>query len=257
MKGLDHLIYFSSTSDSSGTATVTMTFAQGTNPDTAQVQVQNKLQAGDRAAADPGAAAGAGGHQVGAQLRPDRRAASRSTARTTRTTSATTSPRRSRSRSRRITGVGDTQFFGSQYAMRIWLDPIKMANLQVTVGDVIAAVTAAERPGLGRPDRRPADGPGPAAQRHRQCAVAPADTPQQFREIIVRANPDGSTVKLGDVARVEIGAENEAYISRYNGHPATGLAIKLAPGANALADHQGGEGAAWRSCRRTSRPTSR
>ncbi len=74
MKGLDHLLYFSSTSDSSGTATVTMTFAQGTNPDTAQVQVQNKLQSATRAAAAGSPAAGPDGHQVGAQLRPDRRA---------------------------------------------------------------------------------------------------------------------------------------------------------------------------------------
>src|ERR1700719_5051222 len=135
MKGLDHLIYFSSTSDSSGTATVTMTFAQGTNPGTAQVQVQNKLQSAvallpqevqlqgltvTKSARNFALIVGLEsiddshdqddlGDYIASQIQEPLG---------------------------RITGVGDTQFFGSQYAMRIWLDPIKMANLQVTVADV-------------------------------------------------------------------------------------------------------------------------
>src|SRR5580704_11362558 len=141
MKGLDHLIYFSSTSDSSGTATVTLTFAQGTNPDTAQVQVQNKLQAATALlpqavqlqgltvtksarnfALIVGLESTDGSHDqddLGDYI-----------------ASKIADPLS------RITGVGDTQFFGTQYAMRIWLDPIKMANLQVTVADVTNAVAA-------------------------------------------------------------------------------------------------------------------
>src|SRR3984957_8797669 len=141
MKGLDHLIYFSSTSDSSGTATVTMTFAQGTNPDTAQVQVQNKLQAGIAL--------------LPTQVQQEGLVVAKS-ARNFALIIALESLDGSHDQddlgdyiaSRiqepigRVTGVGDTQFFGSQYAMRIWMDPIKMANLQVTVSDIIAAVTA-------------------------------------------------------------------------------------------------------------------
>ena len=118
--------------------------------------------------------------------------------------------------------------------MRIWLDPIKMANLQITVGDVTSAVTAQNaQVSAGQ------IGGLPTVKGQRLNAIVNVQsrlqTPEQFRQILLRTNPDGSTVRLGDVARVEIGAETEAYISRYNGHPATGLAIKLAPGANALA----------------------
>ncbi|HEY2658411.1 MAG TPA: efflux RND transporter permease subunit [Caulobacteraceae bacterium] len=233
MKGLDHLIYFSSTSDSSGTATVTMTFAQGTNPDTAQVQVQNKLQSAT------------------ALLPQEVQLQGLTVAKSARNFAlivALESVDGSHDQDdlgdyiasqiqdplSRVTGVGDTQFFGSQYAMRIWLDPIKMANLQVTVGDVTSAVTAQNaQVSAGQ------IGGLPTVKGQRLNAIVNVQsrlqTPEQFRQILLRTNTNGSIVKLGDVARVEIGAENEAYISRYNGHPATGLAIKLAPGANALA----------------------
>ena len=141
MKGLDHLIYFSSTSDSSGTATVTLTFAQGTNPDTAQVQVQNKLQAAIAL--------------LPAQVQLQGLVTAKS-ARNFALVIGLESVDGSHSQddlgdylaSRvqepvgRISGVGDTQFFGSQYAMRIWLDPLKMANLQITVSDITSAIIA-------------------------------------------------------------------------------------------------------------------
>jgi hydrophobe/amphiphile efflux-1 (HAE1) family protein len=233
MKGLDHLIYFSSTSDSSGTAVVTMTFAQGTNPDTAQVQVQNKLQSAT------------------ALLPQEVQLQGLTVAKSARNFAlivALESIDGSHGQDdlgdyiasqiqeplARVTGVGDTQFFGSQYAMRIWLDPLKMANLQVTVGDVTSAITAQNaQVSAGQL------GGLPTVQGQRLNAIVNVQsrlqTPAEFRDILLRTNTNGSLVKLGDVARVEIGAENEAYISRYNGHPATGLAIKLAPGANALA----------------------
>jgi HAE1 family hydrophobic/amphiphilic exporter-1/multidrug efflux pump len=232
MKGLDHLAYFYSTSDSSGTATVTMTFAQGTNPDTAQVQVENKLQSATALlplevqlqgltvtksarnfALIVGLESTDGSHDqddLGDYI-----------------ASKIQEPLG------RITGVGDTQFFGSQYAMRIWLDPLKMANLQVTVGDVTSAVTAQNaQVSAGQ------IGGLPTVKGQRLNVIVNVQSrltsPEQFRQILLRTNPDGSAVRLGDVARVAIGAETEAYISRYNGFPATGLAIKLAPGANAL-----------------------
>jgi HAE1 family hydrophobic/amphiphilic exporter-1/multidrug efflux pump len=233
MKGLDHLIYFSSTSDSSGTATVTMTFAQGANPDTAQVQVQNKLQSATAL--------------LPLEVQQEGLTVAKS-ARNFALIVALESVDGSHDQDdlgdyiasqiqdplSRVTGVGDTQFFGSQYAMRIWLDPIKMANLQITVGDVTSAITAQN-------DQVSAGQIGglPTVAGQRLNAIVSVQsrlqTPEQFRQILLRTNADGSTVRLGDVARVAIGAETEAYISRYNGHPATGLAIKLAPGANALA----------------------
>src|SRR5882762_11682115 len=141
MTGLDHLIYFSSTSDSSGTATVTLTFAQGTNPDTAQVQVQNKLQAAI------------------ALLPAKVQLQGLVTAKSARNFALVIGlesidgshnqddlgdyiASRVQEPVGRITGVGSTQFFGSQYAMRIWLDPLKMANLQITVGDITSAIIA-------------------------------------------------------------------------------------------------------------------
>src|SRR5271170_5229207 len=233
MKGLDHLIYFSSTSESSGVATVTMTFAQGTNPDTAQVQVQNKLQAAT------------------ALLPQEVQLQGLTVAKSARNFAlivALESVDGSHDQDdlgdyiasqiadplSRITGVGDTQFFGSQYAMRIWLDPIKMANLQVTVADVTNAVTAQNAQiSAGQ------IGGLPTVAGQRLNAIVDVQsrlqTPEEFRQILLRTNTNGSIVRLGDVARVAIGAETETYISRYNGHPATGLAIKLAPGANALA----------------------
>ncbi len=236
MKGLDHLIYFSSTSESSGTATVTMTFAQGTNPDTAQVQVENKLQSATALL------------PVEVQLQGLTVAKS---ARNFALIVALESVDGSHSQDdlgdyiasriedplSRISGVGDTQFFGTQYAMRIWLDPIKMANLQITVGDVTNAVTAQNaQVSAGQ------IGGLPTVKGQRLNTIVAVQsrlqTPDQFRQILLRTNPDGSIVSLGDVARVELGGETEAYISRYNGHPATGLAIKLAPGANALATIQ-------------------
>ncbi len=233
MKGLDHLIYFSSTSDSSGTATVTLTFAQGTNPDTAQVQVQNKLQSAT-------ALLPLEVQQQGLVVAKSARNFALIVALESTDDSHDQDDLGDYVASQvadplsRVTGVGDTQFFGSQYAMRIWLDPIKMANLQITVGDITSAVTAQNaQVSAGQ------IGGLPTVKGQRLNAIVSVQsrlqTPEQFRQILLRANADGSTVKLGDVARVEIGAETEAFISRYNGHPATGLAIKLAPGANALA----------------------
>jgi HAE1 family hydrophobic/amphiphilic exporter-1/multidrug efflux pump len=233
MKGLDHLIYFSSTSESSGTATVTMTFAQGTNPDTAQVQVQNKLQSAT-------ALLPVEVQQQGLRVAKSARNFALIVGLESVDGSHSQDDLGDYIASRiaeplgRITGVGDTQFFGTQYAMRIWLDPMKMANLQITVGDVTSAVAAQNaQVSAGQ------IGGLPTVSGQRLNAIVSVQsrlqTPDQFRQILLRSNPDGSVVRLGDVARVELGGETEAYISRYNGHPATGLAIKLAPGANALA----------------------
>ena len=232
MKGLDHLIYFSSTGDSSGTATVTMTFAQGTNPDTAQVQVENKLQSATALLPQEV-------QQQGLVVAKSARNFALVVALESIDGSHDQDDLGDYIASQiqdplsRITGVGDTQFFGSQYAMRIWLDPIKMANLQVTVTDITNAVQAQNaQVSAGQ------IGGLPTVKGQRLNAIVNVQsrlhTAEQFRQILLRVNSNGSIVRLGDVARVEMGAQAETYISRYNGHPATGLAIKLAPGANAL-----------------------
>src|SRR5262249_11340974 len=106
----------------------------------------------------------------------------------------------------RITGVGDTQFFGSQYAMRVWLDPLKMANLQITVGDVTSALAAQNAQVSGG---QIGSLPSVAGQQLNAIVNVQSrlQTPEQFRQILLRTNPDGSLVRLGDVARVAMGAE--------------------------------------------------
>ena len=233
IKGLDHLNYFSSTSDASGTATVTLTFAQGTDPDTAQVQVQNKVQAAT--ALLPQAV----------QLQGLRVAKS---VKNFALVIAVYSQDGSHNQDdigdliaakmqdplSRITGVGDTQLFGSQYAMRVWIDPYKMQGLKITTGDIRNAITAQNaQVSAGQIGGLPTV----AGQTINAVVTAQSrlQTAGQFRAIVLRTNTDGSNVKLGDVARVEIGAETASSISRYNGKPASGMAVKLDPGANALA----------------------
>ncbi len=158
----------------------------------------------------------------------------------------------------RITGVGDTQFFGTQYAMRIWLDPIKMANLQITVGDVTSAVTARQN----APVSAGQIGGLPTVKDQRLNAIVSVQSrltnPEEFRQILLRSNPDGSVVRLGDVARVELGGETEAYISRYNGYiRPRGLASSSWPPAPTPWPPSRRSRPRWSSSRPTCRPTSR
>ncbi|WP_454883214.1 efflux RND transporter permease subunit [Sphingomonas oryzagri] len=232
MKGLDHLEYFSSTSDSAGNLTITLTFAQGTNSDIAQVQVQNKLQQ-----ATP--------------LLPQE--VQQQGLRVTKATKnfllivALYSQDGSHNQVdlgdyvasklqdplSRITGVGDSQVLGAQYAMRIWVDPLKLTNLSLTMNDVTAAIQAQNaQVSAGQVGSLPA--PKGQALNAIITAQTRLTTPEQFRNILLRSNPNGSSVKLSDVARVELGSENYSFLARYNGKQASGFAIKLAPGANAL-----------------------
>lgn len=232
MKGLDGLIYMSATSSASGAASVTLTFDTGTNADIAQVQVQNKLQ-------------------LALPLLPQevqRQGVS--------VTKASTgflmmvgfvSEDGSMAKDdisdyvvvnmvdpiSRVPGVGNVQVFGAKYAMRIWLDPNKLYTYALDTKDVIAALQAQnQQVTVGQLGGAPA-----IAGQQLNATISAQErlqTPEQFRNIILRSNPDSSVLRLGDVARVEMGAENYDFISRYNGKPATGIAISLATGANAL-----------------------
>ncbi|WP_188064432.1 efflux RND transporter permease subunit [Sphingobium sp. KCTC 72723] len=232
LKGIDNLRYFSSTSDGAGNLSITLTFEQGTDADIAQVQVQNKLaqatpllpqevqQQGIRVTKSTSSFlmvmalyADDGIH--------DQQDAGDFVASTLQDPIS------------RVTGVGDTQLLGAQYAMRIWLDPYKMANLGVTTGDVKAAIQAQNaQVSAGQIG----GSPSPAGQALNATVTAQSRlrTPEEFRDIRLRSNADGAVVLLSDVARVELGAENYSFGAKFNGHPAAGFGIKLAPGANAL-----------------------
>ena len=237
MTGLDGLDYISSTSDSNGSVTVTLTFKTGTDPDIAQVQVQNKLQLAT--ALLPSIVP-----QQGLSVTKSRSGFLQ--------VLAFVSEDGSMDRNdisdyvaanivdplSRVPGVGSVQVFGGKYAMRIWLDPGKLNTYKLAPSDVIAAVQAQNaQVAVGQLGGTPAiDGQQINATITAQDRL---QTPEQFRDIIVRSNPDGSVLRLGDVARVELGSESYAVISRYNGKPASGLAISLATNANALATADG------------------
>ena len=232
LKGIDHLRYFSSSSDSAGNLTITLTFEQGTDPDIAQVQVQNKLS------------------QATPMLPQEVQQQGLRVTKSTSTflmivavyaddgihdqqdagdfiASSLQDP------ISRVDGVGDTQILGSQYSMRVWLDPYKMANLDVTATDVTAAIQAQNaQVSAGQIGASPS--PRGQALNATITAQSRLRTPEQFRRIMLRNNPDGSVVHLSDVARVEMGAENYSFNAKLNGYPAAGFGIKLAPGANAL-----------------------
>lgn len=232
MKGLDGLLYFSSTSEGSGRAAIQLTFNNGTDPDTAQVQVQNKLQLAmpllpqevQRQGVSVSKSA-TGFLQVIGFVSED---GSMDKDDISDYVGANIVDPLSR-----VPGVGNLQVFGAKYAMRIWLDPNKLNTYKLSPNDVTAALQAQNaQVAVGSLGGAPAIG----GQQINATITAQdrLQTPEQFREIVLRSNTGGSVLKLGDVARVEMGAENYEFITRYNGKPATGIAISLATGANAL-----------------------
>ncbi|WP_313338751.1 efflux RND transporter permease subunit [Stutzerimonas nitrititolerans] len=232
MNGIDGLRYISSSSNSDGSMEITVTFNQGTDPDIAQVQVQNKLQLATPLLPQEV-------QQQGIRVTK----AVRNFLMVVGVVSADGSMNQSdladyivsniQDPLSRTNGVGDFQVFGSQYAMRIWLDPAKLNNFQLTPTDVANAirtqnvqVSAGQFGGL----------PAVPGQQLSATIIGKTrlQTPEQFREILLKVNGDGSQVRLKDVARVELGAERAAITALYNGKPAAGIGIKLATGANAL-----------------------
>lgn len=232
MTGLDNLLYMSSTSDSSGNATITLTFAAGTDPDIAQVQVQNKLSL-----AEP---------TLPQTVRQQGLAVTKSTAsillvvgfiNTDNTMSGSDLADFANSRIKdplsRTNGVGEITAFGAQYAMRIWLKADKLTSYGLTTGDVRSAIEEQNSQSASG-----ALGGQPAADDQELNVTIISQTrftnTEQFENILLKVNPDGSKVRLKDVARVELGAENYNTNAKYNNHPSTGMAISLSSGANAL-----------------------
>ena len=233
LTGIDGLLYFSSSSSSRGQASITAIFDKGTDPDIAQVQVQNKIESAVS--------------RLPQQVQQQGVRVSKSNSDTllivsvfdkTRTRNnydvsdyLTTNIQDPLSR---VEGVGDVNIFGSPHAMRIWLNPQRLAAVSLMPGDVISAITAqnsevaaGEVGGL----------PSPQGQLLTATVTAQSrlQTPEEFQNIVLKTQPDGSAVRIRDVARVEIGAESYGSVGRLNRQPSSGMAISLSPGADALA----------------------
>jgi multidrug efflux pump len=232
MNGLDNLLYMESTSDSVGNAVISMTFSTGTPLEPAIVEIQNRIK------------------RIEARLPEDVRRQGIQVAKFRRNFMMIltfSSPDGSRDATdlgsfvtsnvleniRRVRGVGETQLLGTEYAMRIWISPYRLAAFGLSPGDVVKAIRSqnvqlatGELGGL----------PAPAGQEIIATVITQGrfTTAQQFGDIVLRAGLDGGTVRLKDVARVELGAQDYLLRMRLNGKPAAGVAIKLAPGENAL-----------------------
>ncbi len=233
MKGLDGLMYMSSSSSGNGSASVSLSFEAGTDADIAQVQVQNKLQAAMS--------------QLPQEVQRQGVTVNKS-ARNFLLVLGFASADGSMNRNdiadyvsssvvdplSRVEGVGEITVFGAPYAMRIWLDPAKLASYQLTSSDITAAVQAQNaQVSAGQLGGAPST----AGQQLNATVTAQTrlQTPEQFRNILLKTTTDGAQVRLSDVANVELGGESYEVVSRYNGKAAAGVGIKLAAGANALA----------------------
>jgi multidrug efflux pump len=237
LTGIDNLLYFSSSSSSSGRASITLTFQTGTDPDIAQVQVQNKV-----ALATPRlpsevtqqgvvvAKANAGFLMVVA-LRSSNPAIDRNALNNLIGASVL-------EQISRVPGVGSTQQFGSEYAMNIWLNPDRMQGYGLSASQVLAAVR-----GQNVQFAAGSIGADPAPRGQGFTATVSAEgrfsTPEQFGDIILRADSDGSTVRLKDIARIQIGAQGYGFDTKFNGQPTGAFAVQLLPGANALTVAEG------------------
>jgi len=232
LTGIDGMLYFQSSSTARGQVSISVILEKGIDPDIAQVQVQNAIQAAisrlPQQVQQQGVRVSKGSPDllliVGIFDETDK------SSNFDVSDWLTTNMQDDLSR---IPGVGDVNVFGSSYAMRIWLDPQKLASVHLMPSDVITAVqnqntevAAGEIGGLPQPEGQLLDATVTAQSR--------LQTPEEFRNIIVKADASGARVLLRDVARVELGADNYSATIRANGHPGAGIGISLEPGANAL-----------------------
>lgn len=232
MNGIDNLMYMSSTSDSAGSVTITLTFQSGTDPDIAQVQVQNKLQLATPLLPQEVQQQGISVEKSSSSFLMVAGFVS-DNPQTTQDDISDYVASNVKDSISRLNGVGDVQLFGAQYAMRIWLDANLLNKYQLTPVDVINQLKVQN-------DQIAAGqlGGTPALPNQQLNASIIAQTrlkdPEEFGKVTLRVNSDGSVVHLKDVARIELGGENYNVVARINGKPASGLGIKLATGANAL-----------------------
>ena len=232
LKGIDNLRYFSSQSSSEGAVTITLTFEQGTDPDIAQVQVQNKLQAAQsllpevvqRQGVTVTKSAASFLLVVGLYSEDGSHSANDLADYVVSQVQDPVS---------RVDGVGELRVFGTQYAMRVWVDPLKLRSYNLTVSDVSAAIQAQNaQVSAGQIGQLPA-----SREQQLNATVSVQSrlrTPEEFGAIRLVTGRDGAVVRLRDVARVELGAEIYGFDVQHNGKPASGFGVRLASGANAL-----------------------
>ncbi|MDU4296653.1 MAG: efflux RND transporter permease subunit [Enterobacter asburiae] len=232
LTGLDNLLYFTSTSSSDGSVSITVTFEQGTDPDTAQVQVQNKVQQAESRLPTEVQQSGITVEKsqsnflliMGVYDKTD--AASSSDI-------ADWLVSNMQDPLARVEGVGSLQVFGAEYAMRIWLDPAKLASYSLMPSDVQSAIEAQNvQVSAGKIGALPSSNAQQLTATVR--AQSRLQTVDQFKNIIVKSQSSGAVVRISDVARVEMGSEDYTATAKLNGHPAAGMAVMLSPGANAL-----------------------
>ncbi|WP_421222161.1 efflux RND transporter permease subunit [Aeromonas sp. 602293] len=232
MTGLDHLLYMSSQSDSAGRVSVTLTFQPGTDPDIAQVQVQNKLQQAMSLLPQEVQQQGIRVQKTSSSFLMVAAFIS-SDGSMNNDDLADYVVSNIKEPLSRLDGVGDITLFGSQYSMRVWLDPNKLNRVQMTPGDVQAAIKAQNaQVAFGKLGGTPSV----EAQQFTATIMGQTrlSTVEQFNDILLRVNQDGSKVRLKDVARVELAGESYDADALYNGQSTAAVAIKLATGANAL-----------------------
>ncbi|EJM5990792.1 efflux RND transporter permease subunit [Salmonella enterica] len=232
MNGIDNLTYMSSTSDSAGSVTITLTFQSGTDPDIAQVQVQNKLQLATPLLPQEVQQQGISVEKSSSSFLMVAGFVS-DNPNTTQDDISDYVASNIKDSISRLNGVGDVQLFGAQYAMRIWLDANLLNKYQLTPVDVINQLKVQnDQIAAGQLGGTPAL---PGQQLNASIiAQTRLKDPEEFGKVTLRVNTDGSVVHLKDVARIELGGENYNVVARINGKPASGLGIKLATGANAL-----------------------
>jgi len=232
LTGLDGLLYFSSTSTSDGSAEINITFEEGTDADYAQVQVQNKVQQINSRLPDSVQSQGVTVTKSNSDFLLVT-AVYDSTDQANAFDIADYISSNMSDSIARLEGVGDVRVFGAKYAMRIWLDPTKLAAYELMPSDIVSALSAQN---VQVPAGKIGATPTLANQELNATVTAQSmmSTPEEFRKIIVKYDESGANVLLSDLARVEIGSESYDVIPRLNGHPASGIAVMLSPGANAL-----------------------
>ncbi len=237
LNGVEGYLYMSSSSRSNGTAQITLTFEAGTDIDTAQVNVQNRLSRVESRLPEEVRRQGINVTEANAGFLLIVALTSKSGS-TDSTELGNIASNKIIDELRRVPGVGDITLFGSPYAMRIWLDPDKLASFNLSPSEALAAVQEqnSQTAGGSLGDQPIADGSDLNATIVTQNRFSSA---AQFENIILKGNPDGSTITLADVARVELGAQDYISGTELNGKPMAGMAVQLRTGANALATGDG------------------
>ncbi|KNA29012.1 multidrug transporter [Pantoea ananatis] len=233
LTGLDGLLYFSSTSTAStGQVKINVTFKQGTDPDIAQVQVQNKVQQAESRLPSAVTSQGVTVQKAQSDFLLILAVYDKSN-KSSSSDVADYMVSNMEDTLARVTGVGNVQVFGAEYAMRIWLDPSKLASYSLMPSDVTTALESQNtQVSSGQLGAQPSSNTQQLVAKVRSRSRL--QTPEQFRNIVLKSQADGSVVRLSDVARVEMGDEDYSANVMANGHPASGMAIQLASGANAL-----------------------